>query len=128
LGSADPKDWIIGRLTHEGGNAKPFRIVYADKSEERFSDEPLLNAEDGALRHEIDIGYICPTRAPTSQEWAGGVAATSNPAAGAGAGAGGGKATKRAPERKGVDAPAPARAAKIPKAPKVPNAALAPTR
>jgi hypothetical protein len=64
-----PDDWVLGKLTHEAGDARPFVVNYNDGTVERYTAAPLSEAEDGALRHEVEMGYICATRMPTAAEW-----------------------------------------------------------
>lgn len=81
--NGDVDAWALGKLTHEAGHTKPFLVVYNDGTSERYTDVPLSEAEDGALRHEVEMGYICPTRPPTAEEW-GNAAFGPAPAAAAG--------------------------------------------
>ncbi len=64
-----PEGWVLGKVTHEDGHHKPFLVNYNDGTEERYTSAKLSETEGGSLRHEIEIGYICPTREPTALDW-----------------------------------------------------------
>mmetsp|Transcript_928 Transcript_928/g.2981 ORF Transcript_928/g.2981 Transcript_928/m.2981 type:complete len:433 (+) Transcript_928:526-1824(+) len=101
-----PDDWVLGKLTHEAGDPRPFVVNYNDGTVERYTAAPLSEAEDGALRHEVEMGYICATRMPTAAEWG---TAAFGPAPVVAAGSKLSKAPKRKPAAPAVrDKPAKA--------------------
>ncbi|KAJ1445740.1 hypothetical protein M885DRAFT_578707 [Pelagophyceae sp. CCMP2097] len=104
-----PDDWVLGKLTHEAGHPRPFVVNYNDGTVKRYTAAPLSEAEDGALRHEVEMGYICATRMPTAAEWG---TAAFGPAPVVAAGS---KRSKAPPKRKPATAAVrekPAKAAK----------------